>query len=93
MHEPSVWTVLISFQEEDERTRADARLHAGGFDLAGWGRSRRNLEDPDVRAVGEQLAASRALADLSHQLVLRALDAVEGFETGPERPPPQRGGA
>ena len=80
MHEPGIWTVEITFSEHDERTRADARLRGGTWDISGWGRSRRNPGDPDVPVVGEELAASRALSDLAHQLVLRALDVVETFE-------------
>jgi hypothetical protein len=79
-----VWTVEIAFSEDGGRTRADARLRADGRVLAGWGRSRRNPEDPEVPTVGAELAASRALADLAHQLVNEALDLIETFEPGPE---------
>nr|MDA8290059.1 DUF1876 domain-containing protein [Actinomycetota bacterium] len=74
MEEPKVWTVEIAFSEEGARTRADAWLHAGSRQMSGWGRSRRNPRDPEVPAVGEELAASRALVDLAHQLVGAALD-------------------
>jgi hypothetical protein len=82
MSEPRVWTVEITFSEEEGRTRADAWLRGGGRELVGWGRSRRNPDDPDVPIVGEELAASRALSDLAHQLILQALDVVETFEPG-----------
>jgi hypothetical protein len=77
---PHVWTVEITFGDEGGRTRADARLRAGERELAGWGRSQRNPHDPEVPVVGAELAASRALSDLAHQLVLDALDVVELFE-------------
>ena len=79
-HRDRVWTVEIVFTEDDDRTRADARLHAIGRDWHGWGRARRNPIDPDVPAIGEELAAARALADLSHQLVDSAAHEVERFE-------------
>ncbi|HVC26276.1 MAG TPA: DUF1876 domain-containing protein [Acidimicrobiales bacterium] len=83
MEQPRVWTIEIAFSEDGERTRADAWLRSGSRRLSGWGRSRRNPVDPDVPAVGEELAASRALSDLAHQLVNEALDSIELFEPGP----------
>lgn len=80
MSEKRVWTVEIIFTEDDDRTRADARLGAGTRVLNGWGRSRRNPLDPDVPAIGEELAAARALSDLSHQLVHEAAGTIERME-------------
>jgi hypothetical protein len=74
-----VWSVEIVLSEDEERTRADAHLHAGSRDFCGFGRSRRNPIDPDVPIVGEELAVSRALGDLSHQLFEAAFDVVEQF--------------
>ena len=88
MSEARIWTVEIVFTEDEQRTRADAWLRGGGWELAGWGRSRRNPRDPDVPLVGEELAAARALSDLSHKLVGAALDVIEEFE--PEPVPPER---
>lgn len=82
-----IWTVEIALTEEGGRTRADARLRHGEQELTAWGRSRRNPTDPDVPLVGEELAVARALADLSHQLFLAALDAIDELE-----PPPAGGG-
>lgn len=79
MTEQRIWTVEIVFSEDEDRTRADARLHAGPREFSGWGRSRRNPVDPDVPVVGEELAASRALAELAHQLVNEALDVIDSF--------------
>lgn len=78
-----VWTVEVIFTEDEDRTRADARMHAARRDWHGWGRARRNPLDPDVPAIGEELAAARALADLSHQLVDAAAHGVEVFEGHP----------
>jgi len=81
--ENRVWTVEIIFTEDEDCTRADARLRAGEREFTGWGRARRNPSDPDVPAIGEELAAARALADLTHRLVHEAADAVERFEGHP----------
>jgi len=83
MSERRVWTVEVIFTEDDDRTRADARLNAGGRVLNGWGRARRNPADPDVPAIGEELAAARALSDLANELVHEAARAVERFEGHP----------
>ncbi|HUY29664.1 MAG TPA: DUF1876 domain-containing protein [Acidimicrobiales bacterium] len=73
------WTVDLEFTESDTSTRADARLVGPDRQFAGWGRSRRNPVDPDVPAVGEELAAARALSDLARQLDNEAIDVIEGF--------------
>jgi hypothetical protein len=83
MSQARVWTVEIAFSEDESHTRADARLRTGEREMAGWGRSRRNPADPDVPAIGEELAAARALSDLTHQLVHAAADAIEVFEGHP----------
>ena len=83
MNETPVWTVEIVFTEDEDTTRADARLRAGERDFTGWGRARRNPSDPEVPAIGEELAAARALADLTHCLVHEAAEAVERFEGHP----------
>lgn len=83
MSQRRVWTVEIVFTEDEDRTRADARLSTGARELNGWGRSRRNPSDPDVPAIGEELAAARALSDLAHHLVHEAAAAIEDFEGRP----------
>jgi hypothetical protein len=80
-----VWTVVVVFTEEEDRTRADARMRAVRREWHGWGRARRNPLDPDVPMIGEELAAARALSDLSHQLVDAAAHAIESFEGHPVR--------
>jgi uncharacterized protein DUF1876 len=83
MSENRVWTIEIIFTEDEDRTVAHARLRAGERELTGWGRARRNPIDPDVPAIGEELATARALSDLSHRLVHEAADAIERFEGRP----------
>jgi hypothetical protein len=83
MGKQQVWTAEIVFTEDGDQTRADARLRAGDREFAGWGRARRNPADPDVPAVGEELAAARAFADLTTRLIHAAAEIVESFEGRP----------
>ncbi|MFN0028972.1 MAG: dsRBD fold-containing protein [Acidimicrobiales bacterium] len=73
-----VWTVQIDLEETEDQTEAKAILHLGAERIGGWGRARRNPIDPSMPRVGEELAVSRALSDLAHQLVERAGDLLEG---------------
>jgi hypothetical protein len=83
MTEPRVWTVEVVFTEDADRTRADTVLDVGDLRIHGWGRARRRPGDPDVPAIGEELAAARALADLAHQLLQHAADSIGAFEGHP----------
>jgi hypothetical protein len=78
-----VWTMEVIFTEDADRTRADARLRGGEGVWHGWGRARRNTEDPDVPMIGEELATARALSDISHQLLDEAANKIERFEGHP----------
>jgi Rv2632c-like len=80
---PLTWTVEITFSEDEDRTRADAMLTDGAEGLQGWGRARRNPVDPDVPAIGEDIAAARALSDLAHHLLERAAHRIESWEGRP----------
>lgn len=44
------------------------------------GRAKRVHEDPSVPVIGQDLAAARALSDLSHQLLDAAAERIEKFE-------------
>jgi hypothetical protein len=83
MTEPTTWTVTIAFSEDEDRTRADAVLQGGPDQLLGWGRARRNPTDPDLPAVGEEVAAARALSDLAHHLLDAAAHRIESWEGRP----------
>jgi hypothetical protein len=74
------WRVEIGFTEEDDRTRADAILELASERFHGFGQAKKAPQDPSVPVIGEELAASRALADLSHQLVEAAVRRIEHFE-------------
>lgn len=76
------WTVDIYIDEHSDarRTYAEARLHTGDeTHLRGSGTAWRNPHDPEVPEIGDELAASRALADLAEKLRLTATDDVEGI--------------
>ena len=76
-----LWQVSVAFTEDDERrTRADAILELGGNRFHGWGQAKRSPDDPNVPVVGEELAAARALSDLSHQLLNAAAERIEQWE-------------
>jgi len=72
------WLVSLSVTETDGQTRAEARLVIPGTDqLAGHGQARRNPADREVSRIGAQIAAARALSDLSGQLMQAAATAIE----------------
>ena len=78
------WTVDLSIAEEGDRTRADAVLRTRDrTSLHGTGRARRNPVDPQVPEIGDELAASRALADLAHRLLQAASEDLEAATGSP----------
>jgi hypothetical protein len=80
--ETRAWAVEILLEETADETEAKAVLDAGGVQLGGWGRARRNPNDPEVPRIGEELAAARALNDLSHKLLEVAAAEIEKSEGG-----------
>jgi|1185.fasta_scaffold1492171_2 hypothetical protein len=83
MQPAPTWHVDIAFTEDEGRTRADAILEFGGQRFHGWGQAKRSPGDPDVPVVGEELAASRAISELAHQLLHAAADRIEAQEGHP----------
>jgi hypothetical protein len=80
MTDAASWNVTIAFREDDDKTRADAVLTGAAEELRGWGRARRNPADPALPAVGEEVAAARALTDLAHHLLEQAAHRIESWE-------------
>jgi hypothetical protein len=80
-----MWRVDIAFTEEDERTRADAILELASQRFHGFGQAKRAPDDPSVPVIGQDLAAARALSDVSHQLLQAAAERIEEFEGHPVR--------
>lgn len=80
-----MWRVEVAFTEDGDRTRADAVLQLADHRFHGFGMARRAPGDPSLPIVGEDLAAARALSDLSHQLLHAAADRIEQYEGHPVR--------
>jgi Domain of unknown function (DUF1876) len=79
MSEPN-WSVIIAFSEEGDRTRADATLELASQRFHGFGQAKRAPADPRVPVIGQDLAAARALSDLSHKLLEAAAERIEARE-------------
>jgi hypothetical protein len=75
-----MWSVQIAFTEEDDRTRADAILELASQRFHGFGQAKRAPKDPNVPVIGQDLAAARALSDVSHQLLQAAAERIEEHE-------------
>ncbi|KUH37952.1 MULTISPECIES: DUF1876 domain-containing protein [Streptomyces] len=63
------WKINMELVEEGDTTEARAVLDTGKATVTGRGSARRNPEDADVPLIGDELAASRAMGDLSRQLM------------------------
>ncbi|PZG16152.1 DUF1876 domain-containing protein [Nonomuraea aridisoli] len=75
------WTVRVHLDEEGDDTRARATLATGKDRVIGTGHAKRNPADPSVPEIGDELAASRALADLAGKLaVITKHDIAESAE-------------
>ena len=84
------WNVAVTLTEEDGRTRAEAHLHGPGTSQLGLGSAgtpggelrakglaRCHPNDADVPMIGDEVAVSRALSDLAHQLLDTAARTIE----------------
>src|SRR5262245_51463724 len=82
------WNVAVTLTEDDGRTRAEAHLHGAGTtalamgaesgaELRSVGLARRHPNDADVPVIGDEVAVSRALSDLAHQLLDTAAHNIE----------------
>ncbi|MFJ4776052.1 DUF1876 domain-containing protein [Streptomyces sp. NPDC088762] len=80
------WTVGVHLTEEDGTTKARAVLDTGKTTLVGRGRARCNPQDVEVPAIGDELAASRAMRDLAGQLMRAADRDLAAVGAVPEQP-------
>jgi hypothetical protein len=80
------WQVNVAFTEDADRTRADAVLELASQRFHGFGQAKRAPDDPSVPLIGQDLAAARALSDLSHQLLQAAAERIETFAGHPVTP-------
>jgi hypothetical protein len=75
--------VEMTFEEDIDHTEVRANMVPRGARFTGFGRARRNPADPNLPMVGEELAAARALSDLTHKLVEAAAEAISEREGRP----------
>lgn len=83
------WKVGVYLTEEDGKTKARAVLDNGKTKMVGRGTARCNPQDVEIPAIGDELAASRAMRDLAGQL-MRAADR-DLAEVGAVPTPPRTG--
>jgi len=72
------WDVELSFEEDGIHTACDARLvgtRAPG--LSAHGEALRSADDRPLARIGEEMAASRALEELSRKLRAQASGEIE----------------
>jgi hypothetical protein len=87
MNAVKTWTVQVEIDEHEDSTRAVARLDAGGAQsLTGTGLARLHPVDRDVPSIGDELAAARALSELSHLLLDVAARDIEQSSGVPAHP-------
>jgi Domain of unknown function (DUF1876) len=82
--EVMTWNVTIDIGEHDGRTRAVAHLHTRDTErMVGVGFARLAPSDRDVPEIGAEIAAARALAELSRRLLGAATEDVEAITGEP----------
>lgn len=78
------WNVEVFIGEQDGQTHAEARfIPETTTTLTGHGLARLRPQDYDVPEIGAELATSRALSDLAHQLLEAAATDIEGVTHAP----------
>jgi len=77
------WSVQLRFEEDEARTKALVTLTVGSRTLRANGIARRNPLDPNLPRVGEDLAVSRALSQLAHELLSDAVASLEATTHSP----------
>ena len=72
------WTINIIIDKDGGNTRAEARLrNRDQTNLVGTGKARCNPWAAQFAEIADELAVSRALADLSHKLQDAAVGDIE----------------
>ncbi|GAA2747573.1 MULTISPECIES: dsRBD fold-containing protein [Kitasatospora] len=72
------WDVELSFEEDGTHTACEARLIGTGAPaLTGRGESERSTGDRPVARIGEEVAAARALDELSRRLRTQATGDIQ----------------
>ncbi|GAA4881829.1 dsRBD fold-containing protein [Kitasatospora terrestris] len=85
--EPQVteWAVRLRVTEDGDLTRVHAALDTGAGTVESDAEARRSPLDPADPAIGDELAAGRALMDLGHQLLRAGSVAAEAADTARRR--------
>ncbi|HEX7106792.1 MAG TPA: DUF1876 domain-containing protein [Acidothermaceae bacterium] len=75
------WTVTILLSEEGSTTKARAMLSTEDTEgkVHGEGAARKHPGEPSVPEIGDEIAASRALSVLAHNLLDTALDDLQAL--------------
>ena len=72
------WHIEMEFQEAEKRTRAAAMVRLpDGTEMRAHGHATRHPEDMEQMRVGEEIAAARALNELSRELLRKAGSEIE----------------
>ncbi|MGW1071483.1 DUF1876 domain-containing protein [Streptomyces sp. NPDC002537] len=86
MSSAEIWDARIVIREEGREAHAEARLSGKGTQrMTGHGSAVCNPADENVPAIGDELAAARALSDLSRQLMRTAAQDIEEHTHEPVR--------
>jgi hypothetical protein len=79
------WTIEISLDDHEGRSRATARLRGPDREAVGVGLSRLKAHDRVVARIGGELAVARALSDLARQVMAVAALDIETVTTCRDR--------
>lgn len=74
------WSITVDIDEEEGTTLAHASVRTpAGQDVTGVGKAERNPLDPNVPAIGDELAVARALRNLAERLLHTTEKDIEGI--------------
>jgi hypothetical protein len=78
------WHIEVEFDEDDNNTKAALLLQLpDGTELRARGHAKRNPADQPQSRIGEEIAAARALSDLTHQLLDKAATEISAVTHKP----------
>jgi Domain of unknown function (DUF1876) len=77
------WTVSVSIDIHEGRTRAKARLGWRDQTSVGIGVAKLDPNDRNVADIGDELAAARALADLARRMMATTIHDIEAVTNEP----------
>lgn len=77
------WTVTVSIDEHGAETRATARLIWRDQEVVGVGIAKLDPSDRYFAAIGDELAAARALFDAARQVMAVTEDDIENVTDEP----------